>query len=209
MRFFSKIFLKGLAAVLPIAITIYILYWLGSTAVSLTSPVIEKALPDIKEPWKQGVLGVASVFVLVFGVGLLMNAWIVRVLFSWGEELLQKIPLVKTLYGSVRDLMGFFAGSEKGRFNKVVMVNLGGTGARILGMVTRESFSDLPDGIGGGDRVAVYLPMSYQVGGFTAIVPRSAIEQVEMSMEEAMRFAVTAGMSTTKPGGEAVKKVGK
>jgi uncharacterized membrane protein len=104
--------------------------------------------------------------------------------------------------------MGFFGGSDKGKFNKVVMVSLGGTGARILGLVTREDFGSLPAGIGGDDRVAVYLPMSYQVGGFTAIVPRSAIEQVEMSMEEAMRFAVTAGMSTTRPGGEAAKKAG-
>jgi uncharacterized membrane protein len=80
-------------------------------------------------------------------------------------------------------------------FNQVVMVQIGDSRARVLGLVTREDFSDLPPGIGAKDSVAVYVPMSYQLGGFTTIVPRSAIQPVNMTMEEAMRFAVTAGLS--------------
>jgi uncharacterized membrane protein len=118
-------------------------------------------------------------------IGVLMNAWLFRKVFRWGERLMERIPLVKALYGSVRDLMGFFSGSDKKAIRKAVMVTVGNT---------------LPVGIGGDDTVAVYLPMSYQIGGFTTMVPRSAIQPIDMSIEQAMRFAVTAGMSEVKGG---------
>ena len=65
---------------------------------------------------------------------------------------------------------------------------------KLLGFVTREDFSDLPAGLAGEGVVAVYLPMSYQIGGYTVMLPRSAIEPVNMSMQDAMKFAVTGGM---------------
>jgi uncharacterized membrane protein len=109
--------------------------------------------------------------------------------------MIHRIPLVKLIYGSVRDLMNFFSGSEKKGFSQVVVVRLGDADARVLGFVTREDLSGLPPGINDGDRVAVYLPMSYQVGGYTLLVPRSAILPVDMSMQEGMRFVITGGMT--------------
>ena len=58
------------------------------------------------------------------------------------------------------------------------------------------------EGTGGADKVAVYLPMSYQLGGFTVIVPRSRIREVPMKAEEALRFCVTAGVSRATPKNE-------
>ncbi len=194
MKTLSSLFFKGIATILPITVTISILWWLGEKAHILVSQVLKYFFGEnIRgyHPWMGVVVGIG--FVLV--VGLLMNAWIISSLVNWAESLIQRIPLVKTLYGSVRDLMGFFAGSEKKPFNQVVMVQIGDSKVRVLGLVTREDFSDLPSGIGAQDTVAVYMPMSYQLGGFTALVPRSAIQPVDMTMEEAMRFAVTAGMS--------------
>ena len=68
----------------------------------------------------------------------------------------------------------------------------------LLGFVTRSSFDDAPAIPGGDDRVAVYLPMSYQIGGFTVMVPRSSIADVDMSVEECLRFAMTAGVAENK-----------
>jgi len=145
-------------------------------------------------------MGVVAGLVLVLVIGVLMNAWLFRTLFRWSEKLLERIPLVKTLYGAVRDLMGFFSGSEKKAMRKAVMVAVGNTPLRLIGFITREDFSGLPAGVGGGDTVAVYLPMSYQIGGFTTMVPRAAVQPIDMSIEEAMRFAVTAGMTGAKGG---------
>jgi uncharacterized membrane protein len=193
----TRMFLSGLAAVLPIGVTLFVLYWLGSTAEALLGQGLRLLIPASLY-WPG--MGVVAGFVLVFAFGALMRAWLFRKVFRWGERVLQRIPLVKALYGSVRDLMGFFSGSDKKAMHKAVMVALGGTSLRLIGFVTREDFRDLPAGIGGDDTVAVYLPMSYQIGGFTTMVPRSAIQALDMSIEEAMRFAVTAGMSAAKEG---------
>ena len=197
MKILIRIFLTGLAAVLPIAVTLYVLYWLGSTAEALLGRGLKMLIPPSLY-WPG--MGVVAGVVLVFVIGALMRAWLFRRFFRWGERLLERIPLVKALYGSVRDLMGFFSGSDRKSMRKAVTVAVGNTPLRLIGLITREDFSDLPAGIGGDETVAVYLPMSYQIGGFTTMVPRSAIQPIDMTIEQAMRFAVTAGMSEVKKG---------
>jgi uncharacterized membrane protein len=133
-----------------------------------------------------------------------MNAWIVQKVSSWGESLLKRIPLVKTLYGSVRDLMSFFGSSNQQMGGGVVIANW--NGMKVLGLVTRKRFDELPQGIGQTEQeIAVYVPMSYQFGGFTFIVPVSQVTYIDMSIEEALRFAVTAGM-LNKEGQSVVSK---
>jgi len=192
-----RMFLTGLAGVLPVMVTLYVLYWLRSTAEAFLGGGLKMLIPDSLY-WPG--MGVVAGIALVFTIGVLMNAWLFRTFLGWGESLLERIALVKTLYGAVRDLMGFFSGSDKKTMSKAVVVSVGNTGLRFIGFVTREDFRDLPTGTGGDDTVAVYLPMSYQMGGFTTMVPRSAVEPINMSIEQAMRFAVTAGMTGTKEG---------
>ncbi|MBN2122881.1 MAG: DUF502 domain-containing protein [Deltaproteobacteria bacterium] len=194
MKGISKTFLAGLVAVVPIAATLYLLFWLFSSAESVLGTIIRFLLPD--SLYRPG-MGLGAGIAVIFLVGLLMQAWVVQRLFSWAEGLVYRIPLVKTLYGSIRDFLRFFSQSkEKGKdFQQVVMVGLGEGAAELMGFVTRRDFLDLPQGVGGGDRVAVYLPLSFQIGGFTVIVPRSALRPVDMSVKEAMRFALTAGVN--------------
>jgi len=202
MKTLRKVFLGGLAAVLPLAVTVYILYWIGTTAESLFAHLF-KALWSERH-YSPG-LGLVLGVLLIFAVGVLVHLWFIRRLLRWGEGLLERIPLVKTLYGSVRDMLSYFGGSKnKEAVQQVVMVSVGGSDARLLGMVTRTSFGDLPEGVGTDDDVAVFLPMSYQMGGFTVIVPRAQVKPIDMSFQEAMRLALTACMATEKeaPRGE-------
>jgi uncharacterized membrane protein len=208
MRKLSKMFLAGLAAILPIAITVYILVWLGQSAESAFRGMIEGVLNGIARifhlsaiPYVPG-MGLAAGFVIIFLIGLLLQVWVFRRLLAYGERLLKRIPVVKTVYGAVRDLMSFLSESKEKSLNQVVMVTLGNTNLRLVGFVTREDFSAFPKDMATADTIAVYLPMSYQMGGFTALLPRSAVKPIEMSFEDAMRFALTAGMSS----GEEEKK---
>lgn len=194
MKTLSKVFLTGVAALLPVVVTTYVFWWLER----LTREWLE-TLFDIRAPWPGA--GILAGVAIVLLVGLLMRAYVVRTVFRWGESVLSQIPLVKTLYGSVRDLMGYFEKGEDGGSSQVVMVHFRESDLRVLGLLTREDFSGLPEGIGDDDLVAVYLPMSYQLGGYTAMVPRYAITPIDMTMEDAMRFAVTAGMSSGKRAG--------
>src|SRR5690606_41431583 len=82
---------------------------------------------------------------------------------------------------------------------QVVRVPAPGARSRLLRCVTRSACGDAPKGIA-GDQVAVYFPMSYQVGGYTVFMPKEALEPVDMTREDAMKFILTAGLKTTAPG---------
>jgi uncharacterized membrane protein len=145
-------------------------------------------------------MGLLAGVTATFFFGLALNAFLVRRLLDLCEGLLNRIPLIKTLYGSVKDFIGFFAAKKEKEFNQVVTVELefGGVPMRLLGFVTRNDFKGLPEGIGSEGEIAVYLPLSYQIGGYTVIVSRSAVQPVDISAHRAMGFIVTGGMITDK-----------
>lgn len=192
MKSLSKIFLSGLAAILPMAITMYILYWLGSGAEERLGGLIQLVVP---QHYYWTGMGLIAGLLLVFAIGLLLNALVIRNLFVWSEEWLAKVPLVKTLYGSIRDLMKFVSNSKGKQMGQVVTVKIGEPDIMVLGFLTNGNISFIDKTLR-PDLVAVYLPLSYQIGGYTILVPRSAVKPAELPMNEAMRFAITAGMLT-------------
>ncbi|KPL11734.1 hypothetical protein AMJ85_03175 [candidate division BRC1 bacterium SM23_51] len=204
MRNISKIFLAGLAAILPILVTLYILYWLGFSAEYALGGLIRKVLP---EGFYRFGMGILAGVVVIFLTGLALRAWIVRKIFDLGSYLFERIPFVKTVYGAVQDLISFFSPSKDKALGQVVMVTLGDTKLRLMGFVTRQDFSAVPDGVGDQNTIAVYLPMSYQIGGFTAMLPRSAVERVDMTVQDAVRFAMTAGMSSPQVEGKETEQI--
>lgn len=194
MQKLVKTFLRGLAVVLPLALTIYILYWMGTTAEALFGGVARWLLPEGAYVPGLGIaLGVAAVLV----IGITFRASWVRALWSGVENLLARIPLVKTIYGSIKDFMGFFAeGDRKSELDQVVIVRFGSPPLELLGLVTSTDVERITRrGEEDSDRVAVYLPMSYQIGGFMILAPKDALERVDIGVEEALRIIVTAGMS--------------
>lgn len=195
----GKIMFQGLLAILPAVLTLYILYWLVWSAENILGAALRIGLP---EGWYIPGMGLLTGLAAVFLLGLFLNAFLVRRLLALGETAMNHIPLVKVLYGSVKDFIGFFAQKREQSFNQVVTVQMemGGVPMRLLGFVTRTDFADLPPGIGQEGEIAVYLPLSYQIGGYTVIVPRSAVTPVAISVHRAMGFAVTGGMFTEKGG---------
>ena len=193
MKKIGTMFLQGLIAILPIALTLYLIYWLAASAESVLGSAIRFVISDAH--YVPG-LGVLAGFLVTLGIGVLLKIWVFRKVFSLGEALLQKIPGIKSLYGSIRDLVGFFDASKQKDFDKTVMVAIGDENTRLMGLVTRDDFADLPEGIGDEQTVAVYLPMSYQLGGFTVVAPKDRVTPVDMKVDQAMQFVLTAGVST-------------
>jgi len=191
MKYLGRIFLTGVLTVLPVLATAYLLIWLFTTAESFLGKPLQWLIP---EGFYRAGMGLVVGVVVIFVVGVLMRAYIVRRLFEFTEKLLLRLPLIKTIYGALRDFFGLFAGQDDQLALQVVTVQLPGSDMRLMGFVTRDHFSDLPDGVASDGDVAVYLPMSYQIGGYTVFMPRSQITPIAMSREQAMRFVLTAGL---------------
>lgn len=194
MKAIGRIFLTGLLTVVPVLATVYFTLWLVTAAEQFVGKQLEWVLPD--EYYRTG-MGLALAIVAIFFVGLMMHALLFRRLFGLAERLLLEIPLVRSVYAALRDLFGLFAEHREAQALQVVSVELPGSGLRVLGFVTRRDFADLPEGVGKPGEVAVYLPMSYQIGGYTVFLPQERLTPVAMSREDAMKFVLTAGLKSS------------
>ncbi len=189
MRFLAKIFLRGLAAILPLALTGWLVYAAVATVETLLRNLVVPFLPE--GSYRAG-MGFLLSIPLVLVAGLLMYSFVVRRVYRRITALLERIPVVKSVYGMILDVVRLFGSAEERPFRKVVLVTLKG-GFEQLGFLTRDDFRDLPEF--GTGKVAVYLPMSYQLGGFTVVVAKEHVREIAMSVEDALRFCVTAGVA--------------
>jgi len=189
LRKLGKLLAQGLVTVLPLIVTIYVLFWLGRKAEGVFGGPLHHVLGRYYIPGMGLVVG----FIVVIVAGALAKHLVTLRMLAWSDSVVRKIPLAKTVYGSVKDLLSLFSGGKKA-FSRVVLVKIPGLEHRTLGMVTREDFSEV-SGFREG-LAAVYVPFSYAIGGFTIIAPAADLEPVGLSVEEALRFAVTAGIST-------------
>ena len=133
-------------------------------------------------------------FLLLFLVGVMMRAWFVRNIVEKLEKVVFQIPLIKSIYGSIREMVSFVTTEKDKGPKQVVSVSLGNTGAEVVGFLTRSDLSGLSNDLG-DNLVAVYLPMSYQIGGYTVLIPRDQVKPLtDISLEKAMRFVISAGV---------------
>ncbi|MNK87937.1 hypothetical protein D3C87_1078860 [compost metagenome] len=198
MKQLQKIFLQGLVTFLPIALTIYIVY----AGVSIVDSFLGDSLRQILPIYIPG-LGFLLTVLLIFLLGLLLNNLITNGIFQKLEQKMTQVPLIKAVYSPLRDLMNLFSkGGGPSGLQKVVFVDMGETGIRAMGLVTRENFKDIPAiDQNAHDRVAVYIPMSYGLGGFTLMVPRSKLTPLDIPIEKAMSLAITGWVKADKNDG--------
>jgi len=194
LRHFGGIFATGLLTLLPVIATLYFTLWVLGILERFFGKQVMLLMPD---EWYRTGMGLLVAIAVIFGTGLLMHGLLFRRLFGWAEWLLLEIPFVRSVYSALRDLLGLFA-EHKEPSLQVVSLELPGN-LRVLGFVTRADWSDAPAGLARADEVAVYLPMSYQVGGYTVFVSKSACTPIDMSREEAMKFILTAGLKSSSP----------
>ena len=182
-----------MVTILPVALTLYLLYWLAVSAESALGGMIELMLPESLY-WPG--MGLIAGLIAVFVVGLLMHAYVVQRLFARVEQLLYRMPLIKSVYRAIRDFFDYFSPTNKKEFEQVVAVSIGNTGMQVIGFVTQAIPEHLPEDFREQDNILVYMPLSYMIGGYAVLMPRSSVHPLDMSMEEAMRFTLTAGVTS-------------
>ena len=186
-------FFNGLLAFLPISITLYVTWWLASFAESVFGAPLRSWLGVRSEDTGYYFYGLGMLFMVCFLilVGLFTEFYLGRLLMGWSERLLHKIPGVKQLYGSVKEIIDFFNPEKKLAKNNYMVVVTLMPEVNVLGYVTRDTLEGFKGDLGGRDDVVVVLPFSYQMGGNTIIVPRHRVRPVDLSFEEGMKVALS------------------
>jgi uncharacterized membrane protein len=178
MKRLLRYFLQGLVITVPLVLTAFVCVqafrkvdsWLGIS------------IPGV------GFLVTLATITLIgfFGSSVLTKTVIVEF-----EKLLERLPFVRLVYTSTKDLLNAFVG-EKRRFDKPVLVSLTPDGAiKGLGFITQESLASL----GEAESVVVYFPQSYAFAGWTFVVPAARVSRVEMESSDFMAFVVSGGVT--------------
>lgn len=180
-------FFQGLLYIAPLGITLYILYTIFIFLDGLFKPALFQIL-KINIPG----LSLIIVFLFVALLGLLGQTIIARPIKYFLNHLINKAPLVKVIYSSIRDLLSAFVGKEK-KFNQAVLVKVNLiSNLEKLGFITQEDVSNL--GVE-GDKVAVYFPHSYNFSGELFIVPVENVKKIDIPPADVMKFIVSGGIT--------------
>ena len=194
MKRIQKIFISGLISFLPLAITIYVVYAVINLVEDFLGIFLKTVLPQ--NVYIPG-FGFLATILLIFLLGLLLNNFVTASLFHKLQEKLAEVPLVKVVYSPLRDLVHLFSKNRgSAALQKVVLVQFD-SHKEVLGLVTREHFNDLDRNlIINPDKLAVYIPMSYGLGGYTVLVNKSQVTAIDMPVEKAMSLALTGWIKT-------------
>jgi len=191
MKKLLNYFFQGLLVVVPIAVTIFVIYKIITWIDNLLPFQIPVKLPGIGEVSIPG-LGILTIVVAVTAFGYIAKFFVANPFFVLLERMLERTPLLKIIYTSVKDLIEAFVG-EKKRFNQPVLVTVDKvSGVQRIGFITQKDLSVL--GIS-SNKMAVYLPFSYGFNGQLVIVPAENVEKIDASGTEMMKFVISGGVT--------------
>ncbi|MGS2719043.1 DUF502 domain-containing protein [Paraglaciecola aestuariivivens] len=182
----SLLMAQGLLALLPITLTLYFLVWLVTTIETSLTPYIPS---QIYFPGLGLILGL----VILLLVGLAVNAYIVSSFIGWGGRLLERIPLIKTIYGTIQDAVNLINIGKKQKMQSVVSVKIT-ENIHLIGFVTsHEGAKKL---FKNEEKLGVYIPLSYQIGGYTLYIDSDQLTPLDIDVETAMRISLTGGSAS-------------
>jgi uncharacterized membrane protein len=183
----------GVLVWLPILATIWVvsfmLHIVDRTLLLLPSAYRPQALVGFALPGA----GLVLALVVVLLTGLFVTNLIGRRLVLWGEDLLNRIPVVRTVYGGVKSFAESVL-SQSNSFRKVVMIEYPRTGVWSIGFLTAEDVPEVSERLG-EPHAAVYVSAALNAtAGYLVIVPRAQVVELDMSVDAAMKMIITCGV---------------
>ncbi len=176
MNWLIKNFLRGLVIVVPIALTVYLVYQSF------------RRLDELLRVETPG-LGLAILIAAIIGIGALAGNFVGRKFFSLTETMFTKAPIVRIVYAAIKDLLEAFVGNKR-RFDRPVTVSVS-DGVKTFGFITRDDLGVL----GMPGEVAVYVPFSYTWDGCLLVVARERVTALEADSASVMALVVSGGVS--------------
>jgi uncharacterized membrane protein len=196
----KRIFLTGLAVVIPAGLTIYILSFIIGMMDRLLEIIPEMYQPDTLLKFHIPGLGVIVTVALIFICGLLTTSYLGNRLVGFGEYLVGKIPFVRSIYQAIKRIAESLLMDKAQSFKKVVLVEYPRRGVHSVGFVTGIPNGEVRQKLGEEKpRVGVFIPLALTPStGFFIMVPREELIELKMSVEEAFTLIISAGIVTPR-----------
>ena len=196
-----NVFITGLLITLPIALTYFILQFLFKNLDAL-SPVFTKVLIDLGAPIPEGyripALGLVITLLIVLAVGWFTTNFFGKRLILLGENIVGKIPFVRRIYKGSKQVVQSIAHADTRAFRKVVLIEFPRRGMLAIGFVTGEARGEVQKNTC-DDVLNVFVPtMPNPTSGFLVFAPPKELTEIDMSIEDGVKYVVSGGIVTTE-----------
>ena len=189
------IFLTGLAVIIPIGITIYILFFLIDVMDLLFNIIPQRYHPDVILHFHLPGLGIIVTVILVFVCGLIARSYFGKRLVRLGESFVDKIPVVRSIYQAIKQVAHSMLMDKSRSFKKAVLIEFPRRGLYSVGFVTGSPNGEIYAKIGGDKYLSVFVPTTPNpTSGFFMVVPIDELIFLDMSVEEAFTLIISAGI---------------
>jgi uncharacterized membrane protein len=192
MRFFKRYFITGLLIWLPLIATVWVLVTLASTLGALVPSFLSpEALFGVRIPGFE----LALVLIVILATGLLFANFIGRAILSRWESLLGRIPLVRSIYNSVKQVSDTLFAPNGQAFREAVLVQYPRAGSWTIAFLTGTPCVEVAGHLK-GEYVSVYVPTTPNpTSGFFLMMPRADVQILDMSVETALKYIVSMGVA--------------
>ncbi|MET3914672.1 putative membrane protein [Variovorax sp. OAS795] len=190
---------SGLLVIVPLFITLAVLKWIIDT--------LDQTLWVLPSVWQKWLydnnvrgLGVLLTLAILLGVGAIASNFVGKRLLGWGDAVVRRIPVVRSIYSSVKQVSDTLFSENGNAFRTAVLVQWPREGVWTIAFVTGAPGSDVVEHLGGGDYLSVYVPTTPNpTGGYFVMLKRSDCIELKMSVDEALKYIVSMGVVV--PGG--------
>jgi uncharacterized membrane protein len=196
----KRIFLTGLAVVIPVGLTIYILFFIIDMMDNLLRVIPVRYQPDTLFYFHIPGLGVIITVILIFVCGLVTKSYFGNRLVGFGERLVGKIPFVRSIYQAIKRIVDSLFMDKVQSFKKVVIVEYPRRGVYSIGFVTGTPNGEIQEKLGvNGPFSGVYIPCALTpTTGVFVMIPCHDLIDLSMSVEEAFTLIISAGIVTPR-----------
>lgn len=188
MKHIKNLFITGLATTLPLAITYYII----KTIFLFIDSFLKKIIVSIAGQYFPGVGFLLTIGIILL-IGFIANNVIGEKIFEYMEEMINRVPIINSIYASIKELSKTFSSSSENKFSKVVSVEFPNKGIRSIGFITNENLL-----LNDHQKISVFIPTTPNpTNGFLIYVDRELVETLDISVDEAIKMVIS--MSTLLP----------
>lgn len=197
-----NIFIAGILALLPFVITVYLLYFLYNLIISNTLPLVKQVARQYNYNFSESVFQIVTVLIviiLIFLIGILTKIYFGKLIIRILDNVIAKIPVARSIYNATKQVVDSFKNSTGSSFSKVVLVEFPRRDMWMIAFLVRDSLDFMVDLTTKEESCNVFIPTAPNpTSGFVVVVPKKDVRELDMTVEEGIKFVLSVGIINIK-----------
>ncbi len=194
----KKIFIAGVLALLPIVVTVYLLYFLYNLVVSKASPIVKKIAHQYNYDFSEYIFQIGTfilILLIIFIIGIFTRMYLGKLFIKMLDNIMTHIPIARSIYNATKQVIDSFGNTSGSSFSKVVLIEFPRRDMWMIAFLVRDSLSVMQEASTKEESVNVFIPTAPNpTSGFIAIVPKKDIREIDITVEEGIKFVLSIGI---------------